>query len=150
MIDRARLAEPMIGENCAAELFEERHRDALRAACGEDSEIWEIYANNFGPDGFDDSIEAYTSNPRNRTFVLFEGEELAGMSSYLGIVVAHLRRFEQDIDAAAARRPADRGGDRRAPLGKAGRAHDQRHGAVSRRRDREPARRIARRLTLGS
>ena len=63
------------------ELFEERHRDALRAACGEDSEIWEIYANNFGPDGFDDSIEAYTSNPRNRTFVLFEGEELAGMSS---------------------------------------------------------------------
>ena len=85
MIDRARLAEPMIGENCAAELFEERHRDALRAACGEDSEIWEIYANNFGPDGFDDSIEAYTSNPRNRTFVLFEGEELAGMSSYLGI-----------------------------------------------------------------
>ena len=85
MIDLDRLAEPMIGENCAAELFEERHRDALRAACGEDSEIWEIYANNFGPDGFDDSIEAYTSNPRNRTFVLFEGEELAGMSSYLGI-----------------------------------------------------------------
>jgi RimJ/RimL family protein N-acetyltransferase len=80
-----RLAEPMIGENCAAELFEERHRTALKAACAEDREVWEIYANNFGPEGFDQSITTYTSNPRNRTFVLFEGDELAGMSSYLGI-----------------------------------------------------------------
>ena len=36
MIDRERLAEPMIGEHCAAELFEERHRDALCDACAED------------------------------------------------------------------------------------------------------------------
>jgi RimJ/RimL family protein N-acetyltransferase len=85
MIDIDRLADPMIGENCAAELFEERHRAALKTACAEDNEVWEIYANNFGPDGFDDSIHRYTSNPRNRTFVLFEGDELAGMSSYLGI-----------------------------------------------------------------
>ena len=27
----------------------------------------------------------YTSSPRNRTFVLFDGDELAGMSSFLGI-----------------------------------------------------------------
>jgi RimJ/RimL family protein N-acetyltransferase len=85
MIDWGRLAEPMIGENCAAELFEERHRDALKSACAEDRDVWEIYANNFGPDGFDDSINRYTSNANNRTFVLFEGDELAGMSSYLGI-----------------------------------------------------------------
>ena len=85
MIDWDRLAEPMIGENCAAELFEERHREALKAACAEDSDIWQIYANNFGPDGFDKSIDLYRSSNRNRTFVLFEGEELAGMSSYLGI-----------------------------------------------------------------
>ena len=85
MIDRDRLAEPMIGEHCAAEPFQERHRESLRAACAEDPDIWQIYANNFGPDGFDDSIDRYTSNPNNRTFVLFEGDELAGMSSYLGI-----------------------------------------------------------------
>ena len=85
MIGRDRLAEPMIGEHCAAEPFQERHREPLSAACAEDPDIWEIYANNFGPDGFDDSIDRYTSNPNNRTFVLFEGEELAGMSSYLGI-----------------------------------------------------------------
>ena len=85
MIDLSRLAEPMTGDGCRAELFSEKYRDALRAACAEDGEIWQIYTNNFGPDGFDDSITRYTTNPNNRTFVLFDGDELAGMSSYLGI-----------------------------------------------------------------
>jgi RimJ/RimL family protein N-acetyltransferase len=75
----------MTGDGCRGEPFEERHRHALRAACAEDSEIWAIYANNFGPDGFDDSINRYTANPNNRTFVLFDGGELAGMSSFLGV-----------------------------------------------------------------
>jgi len=85
MIDWERLAEPMTGDGCRAELFSETHRASLKAACAEDGEIWQIYANNFGPDGFDTSVETYTSNPRNRMFVLFEGDELAGMSSFLGI-----------------------------------------------------------------
>jgi RimJ/RimL family protein N-acetyltransferase len=85
MIDLAALAEPMTGDGCSADLFSEKCREPLRAACAEDRDVWEIYANNFGPDGFDDSIERYTSNPNNRTFVLLEGGELAGMSSYLGI-----------------------------------------------------------------
>jgi RimJ/RimL family protein N-acetyltransferase len=79
------LSTPMSGDNCRAELFAEQHRAALKAACAEDSEIWQIYANNFGPDGFDESIDFYTANPRNRTFVLFDGDELAGMASFLGI-----------------------------------------------------------------
>ena len=85
MIDWERLAEPMTGDGCRAEPFSEDHRAALKAACAEDGEIWQIYANNFGPDGFDQSVGTYTSNPRNRMFVLFEGDELAGMSSFLGI-----------------------------------------------------------------
>lgn len=85
MIELERLAEPMTGDGCRAELFSERYREPLKAACAEETEIWQIYANNFGPDGFDDSIDRYTSNPTNRTFVLFEGDKLAGMSSYLGI-----------------------------------------------------------------
>jgi RimJ/RimL family protein N-acetyltransferase len=79
------LAAQMTGDGCRAELFEERHRDALRAACAEDPEIWEIYAFNFGLDGFDESIDLYRSSRRNMTFVLFDGDELAGMSSYLTI-----------------------------------------------------------------
>jgi RimJ/RimL family protein N-acetyltransferase len=75
----------MIGNGCRAELFSDEYRDRLRNACAEDREIWDIYANDFGPDGFDDSIDRYVANPSNRTFVLFDGDELAGMSSYLGI-----------------------------------------------------------------
>jgi RimJ/RimL family protein N-acetyltransferase len=85
MIDLDRLAEPMTGDGCRAELYSGERHDALKAACADDREIWQIYANNFGPDGFDQSIAFYTSSPRNRTFVLFDGGELAGMSSFLGI-----------------------------------------------------------------
>jgi RimJ/RimL family protein N-acetyltransferase len=85
MIALDRLGEPMTGDGCRGEPFSEKYREPLKAACAEDGTIWQIYANNFGPNGFDASIDTYTSNPRNRTFVLFDGDELAGMSSYLGI-----------------------------------------------------------------
>ena len=75
----------MPGENCRAEPYADAHHDALKAACAEDREIWGIYANNFGPDGFDASIAAYCANTNNRTFLLFDGDALAGMSSFLGI-----------------------------------------------------------------
>jgi RimJ/RimL family protein N-acetyltransferase len=82
MID---LGGAMHGDECRAEPFAEHYRDALRAACAEDREIWAIYANDFGPAGFDASLDLYLANPRNRSFVLFDGEELAGMSSFLGL-----------------------------------------------------------------
>ena len=85
MTDLARLAEPMTGDGCRAELFSKAHREGLKAACAEDRDIWEIYSINFAPDAFDETIDALTANPRNRTFVLFDGDELAGMSSFLGI-----------------------------------------------------------------
>ena len=79
------LSQAMDGDGCRAELFTQAHRDALREACAEDPDIWAIYANDFGPDGFDGSIDSYLARPTNRVFVLFEGDELAGMSSFLGI-----------------------------------------------------------------
>jgi RimJ/RimL family protein N-acetyltransferase len=85
MIDLGGLSKPMTGDGCHAELFSERYREPLKAACAEDGQIWHIYANNFGPDGFDDSVDRYVSKPANRTFVLFDGDELAGMSSFIGI-----------------------------------------------------------------
>lgn len=84
------LDSPMLGEGCRAVLFANEHREALKAACAEDRDIWAIYANNFGPEGFDESIDFYRSSPRNRTFVLYDknrrgDDELAGMSSFIGI-----------------------------------------------------------------
>lgn len=85
MIALERLAEPMAGEGCRAEPFGEKHRSALKSACAEDAEIWDMWVLDFGPRGFDSSIDAYVSSPRNRTFVLYDGDELAGMSSFLRI-----------------------------------------------------------------
>jgi len=79
------LAAPTSGDGCRAEPFSERYRDPLKAACAEDPDIWDLWVLDFGPEGFDRSMDFYLSNPRNRTFVLFEGDELAGMSSYLRI-----------------------------------------------------------------
>ena len=79
------LSRPMIGDGCRAELFSELHRDALRAACAEDLAIWDIYSINFGPPDFDATIDAFAGAPRNRTFVLFDGDELAGMSSFISL-----------------------------------------------------------------
>ena len=79
------LGRPMTGENCRAEPFGEPLRDALRAACAEDREIWSIYSTPFDPEHFDASIDKLSSHPANRTFALFDGDELAGMSSFIGI-----------------------------------------------------------------
>ena len=81
----AELGAPLAGDGIRGEPFEERHRDALRAACAEDLEIWQIYSTNFGPPDFDRNIELLSGHRRNRTFVLFEGDDLVGMSSFLGI-----------------------------------------------------------------
>ena len=75
----------MAGDGCRAELFDKQHRDGLRAACAEDRDIWEIYSINFGPPDFDETIDAFSGRPNILTFVLFEGDELAGMSSFISI-----------------------------------------------------------------
>jgi RimJ/RimL family protein N-acetyltransferase len=81
----AGLSGPMKGDGCRAEPFAQHHRDALRAACAEDPDIWAMYAVDFGPAGFEGTIDAYVAKPTTRTFVLFDGDELAGMSSFLGV-----------------------------------------------------------------
>ena len=79
------LAAPMTGDGCRAELFAEKHRAALRAACAEDDAVWDIYSINFGPPDFDTTIDAFSGSPVNRTFVLFDGDEFGGMSSFISI-----------------------------------------------------------------
>src|SRR5689334_10937484 len=75
----------MAGDGCRAKLFGRQWRDALKSACAEDPEIWPIYSISFDPDHFDRNIDLFSGARNNRTFVLFENDELAGMSSFLGI-----------------------------------------------------------------
>ena len=85
MIDLNGLAAPMSGDGCRAELFSEKYREPLKAACAEDREIWQIYSMNFGPEAFDSTIDQLVARPSTLVFVLFDGDEPAGMSSFLGI-----------------------------------------------------------------
>lgn len=84
-IGNGSLAAPMSGDGCRAEPFGEHHRAALKAACAEDRDNWTIYSVSLDPDHFDASIDALSGNQRNHVFVLFDGDILAGMSSYLGL-----------------------------------------------------------------
>ena len=79
------LEKPMAGDNCRAELFTEAHREQLRSACAEEKDVWAIYSTPFDPEHFDASIDKLAEAPLNRTFVLFDGDEIAGMSSFIGI-----------------------------------------------------------------
>jgi RimJ/RimL family protein N-acetyltransferase len=79
------LSPPITGDGSPPMLFAEEHRQALKAACAEEKDVWSIYSTSFDPDHFDESIDKLASAPLNRTFVLFDGEDLAGMSSFIGI-----------------------------------------------------------------
>jgi RimJ/RimL family protein N-acetyltransferase len=63
----------------------EPHRAALKAACAADLEVWPIYAISYDPDHFDASFEALLARPNGRAFAIFVGDELVGMSCYIGI-----------------------------------------------------------------
>lgn len=83
----------------------EAHREALKAACAEDLEIWKIYATSYGPAEFDANFDAMLARPDWRSFALFRGDRLAGMSSYMGI---DLDRMVLEIGSTYYR-PAERG-----------------------------------------
>jgi RimJ/RimL family protein N-acetyltransferase len=67
------------------EALAEHHRDALRRVCAEDPEIWDIYAISYGPGHFDRSFDLLLSRPNWQPFAILNGDELAGMSAFIGI-----------------------------------------------------------------
>lgn len=77
------LLAPMADGDIRLEPLSEAHRPALKAACAEDPDIWQIYSISFAPEHFDRSLDAVRG--RWRTFALFLGDRLVGMSSYMGI-----------------------------------------------------------------
>ena len=72
----------MAGAGCRAEPMTEAHREALRAACAEDHDIWQLWMLDFGANGFDASFGRIAELPWLR-FMLYDGEELAGMSCFI-------------------------------------------------------------------
>jgi RimJ/RimL family protein N-acetyltransferase len=79
------LAAPMIDGDLRLEPMAESHRAALKAACAEDREIWQIYATSYDTEHFDASFDVIRSRANWRCFSIFLGERLVGMSCYAGI-----------------------------------------------------------------
>ncbi|MEA3029585.1 MAG: hypothetical protein QOG13_910 [Sphingomonadales bacterium] len=79
------LGDPMARGDVRLEPLGEAHRAALKAACAKDLEIWPIYAFSYDPDHFDASFDALLARPHGHGFAIFSGEELVGMSCYIGV-----------------------------------------------------------------
>ena len=62
----------------------ECHRAALREACGEDQEIWEMYGVSYDKAHFDTSFGKLLVNPQRLPFAVFADNELAGMTAWIG------------------------------------------------------------------
>jgi RimJ/RimL family protein N-acetyltransferase len=84
-LDFAALGAPMTLGDLSLEPMAEAHREALKAACAEDLDIWPIYSRSYDPDNFDEAFDRIRSLPSWRCFSIFRGGEIAGMSCYLGI-----------------------------------------------------------------
>jgi RimJ/RimL family protein N-acetyltransferase len=63
----------------------EQHRERLNAACAEDLDIWPIYALSYDSDHFDASFDRLLTRAGGQAFAIFDGDQLVGMSAYIGI-----------------------------------------------------------------
>ncbi|ALJ15159.1 GNAT family N-acetyltransferase [Sphingopyxis macrogoltabida] len=61
----------------------ETHREALRAVCAADADIWPIYSSSFGPDHFDASFTALIGHDARMPYAIVDGDRLVGMTAYL-------------------------------------------------------------------
>ncbi len=79
------LCGPMQNGKTRLEPLAEEHRAALKAACAEDRDIWNIYATSWDPEHFDETFDLIMSLRRWCRFAIFSGERLVGMSCFIGI-----------------------------------------------------------------
>ena len=84
-VDLDVLGAPMRDGDLSLEPMVEAHRRALKAACAQDRDIWNIYSTSFDPDHFDSAFDLIRSRANWRCFSIFLGGGLAGMSCFLGI-----------------------------------------------------------------
>ncbi|MDK2761946.1 MAG: GNAT family N-acetyltransferase [Sphingopyxis sp.] len=63
--------------------LDEVHREALRAACAADADIWPIYSSSFDPDHFDAAFGGLLGGGGRMAYAVVDGERLVGMTAYL-------------------------------------------------------------------
>src|SRR3546814_2029524 len=61
----------------------EPHREALRAACAADADIWAIYSSSFDPAHFDKSFDTLIGGSGRMPYAIIDGDTLVGMTAWL-------------------------------------------------------------------
>jgi len=79
------LAAPMRDGALLIEPLAEEQRSALKAACAEDLDIWEVYSVSYGPGRFDASFDLLRSRPNWQAFAILLDGEVVGMSAFISI-----------------------------------------------------------------
>jgi RimJ/RimL family protein N-acetyltransferase len=70
-------------DDLALEPLAETHRDALRAACAADTDIWQIYSTNFGPPDFDRNFDALIGHDHRMPYAIMADGGVVGMTAFL-------------------------------------------------------------------
>ena len=80
----AELYVPLADCDLRLEKLAEHHREALRAACAEDADIWTIYPFSYAGDHFDPSFDLMVQGIGSRQpYAIFRGDELVGMTAWI-------------------------------------------------------------------
>lgn len=75
---------PLADGDLQLELLREDHREALRVACGQDAEIWQLYPFSYWEEAFDPQFDSLlNSAPQRRPYAVFDGETLVGMTAWI-------------------------------------------------------------------
>lgn len=75
---------PLADGALALEPLAERHREGLRAACAQDTEIWAVYPHNYLGADFDVQFDRLLgSAPQRRVYAILADGVVAGMTGWL-------------------------------------------------------------------
>ena len=83
MHDALGLSQPLVDGTLRVEPLREEHREALRAACAEDLEVWALYAVSYDPPHFDQSFERLLHHPARLPMFLSVDGECLGMTAWI-------------------------------------------------------------------
>lgn len=79
----ASLHVPLSDDQLALEPLAEAHREGLRAACGEDPDIWAVYPTSWDVDHFDGAFDALLAHPARLPFAILSEGAVIGMTAYI-------------------------------------------------------------------
>lgn len=79
-----KLYVPLEAADLRIEPLREDHREALRAACAQDSEIWEIYPFCYVGKHFDPQFDSLLASPPGRcVYAVLQGGTVVGMTAWI-------------------------------------------------------------------